>query len=167
MARFVFLAPLAAAAAVAGAAHALPVQPQEPQVTVSIGGELTEEAPKLGEREVQRQVERLAERVRRELGRSNAYPGAQVRLVLTDLEPNRPTMQQTIDRPGLSTIHSRSIGGATIEGELITADGQRTPLRFSRYSNSLEEVRGYSTWHDAERAFDQFAARLADGGFRP
>jgi hypothetical protein len=165
-----FLAPLAAVAALAaaaGPATANSRQNQEPRVTVALGGELTREASKLGEREVQRQVDRLTEAVSRELARSNAYPGAEVRLVLTDLEPNRPTMQQTIDTPGLSQFHSRSIGGAAIEGELVTADGERVPLRFSRYSTSLADVRGHSTWFDADRAFDQFADRLADGRFRP
>ena len=84
-------------------------------------------------------------------------------LVVTDLKPNRPTMQQAIDRPGLSIQDSVSIGGATIEGEVVTADGQRLPVRYSRYSNSIADVFGYTTWSDAGTAFDRLAGNLSRG----
>ena len=75
----------------------------------------------------------------------------------------RPTWQQAADKPGLSIMDSISIGGATIEGEIITADGQRLPIRSSRYSNSIVEVWGYTTWQDADRAYSRLAANLASG----
>jgi hypothetical protein len=158
MRRLAFLAPLLLIAGLAAPAAA-----QEPRVTVWAGGDLIEEAEDLGQRDVDRQLERLQEVVARELGRSGALDGAEINLVVTDLKPNRPTFQQASDRPGLSVFDSISIGGATIEGEVVTADGQRLPVRYSRYSTSLTEVHGYSTWQDADRAYDRLAANLASG----
>ena len=153
---FIFIAPLALAAAIAAPASAQ-------QVTVTVGGDLTENVAELGQRDVDRQLERLQSVVERRLARDGGLEGAQVRLVLTDLKPNRPTWRQAADKPGLSIMDSISIGGATIEGEVVTADGQTLPVRYSRYSSSLAEVYGYSTWQDAERAYDRLAGNLASG----
>lgn len=148
-------------------ASATPPLASTQNVSVSIGGDLAKELDKLGERDVREQAEDLARLIQRELGRDadtdGRWTGAQVNLVLTDLRPNRPTMQQTIDRPGLSMFHSKSTGGATIEGEIVTADGQRLPVRYQRYSSSLADVFGFTTWSDADRAFDGLASNLRRG----
>ncbi len=159
MRRFTFIAPFALAAL--AALVAAPALAQE--VTVTIGGDLTEEVETLGQRDVDRQIERLQSVVERRLARDGALEGARVNLVLTDLKPNRPTWQQAADKPGLSITDSISIGGATIEGEVITADGQRMPVRYSRYSSSLAEVHGYTTWQDADRAYDRLAGNRVSG----
>ena len=158
MRSFAFLAPLAFVAALAAPAFA-----QAPQVTVTVGGDLTEEVETLGQRDVDRQLERLQTVVERRLAREGALDGARINLVVTVLKPNRPTMQQATDTPGLSIMDSISIGGATIEGEVITADGQRLPVRYSRFSSSLAEVDGYTTWQDAGRAYDRLASNLVSG----
>ena len=158
MRSFAFLAPLALVAALAAPAFA-----QAPQVTVTVGGDLTEEVETLGQRDVDRQLERLQTVVERRLAREGALEGARINLVVTVLKPNRPTMQQATDTPGLSIMDSISIGGATIEGEVITADGQRLPVRYSRFSSSLAEVDGYTTWQDAGRAYDRLASNLVSG----
>lgn len=161
------LAAAAAATLVAGAAQASQPVATTPQVTVTVGGDLLKEVDKLGERDVQQQVDDLAEVIERELARDagseNRWAGARVNLVLTDLKPNRPTMQQAIDRPGLSIFDSKSIGGATIEGEIVTADGESLPVRYERYSSSIADVFGYTTWSDADRAFDGLAANMRRG----
>ncbi|MFC5342783.1 hypothetical protein ACETK8_06500 [Brevundimonas staleyi] len=156
MRRFAFIAPLALAAVLAAPAMAQ-------QVTVTVGGDLTDKVEELGQRDVDRQIERLQSVVERRLARENALQGATVNLVLTDLKPNRPTWQQAADKPGLSIIDSISIGGATIEGEIVTADGQTLPVRYSRYSSSLADVQGYTTWQDADRAYDRLAGNLVSG----
>lgn len=164
--RSVFFASLAASLAVAAAASAEPAaQPRlaAPEVTVAMGGDLVKNAEGLGQRDVDRQLAELVETVQRELARSGALAGSQVNLVVTDLKPNRPTMQQTIDRPGLSMFDSISIGGATIEGEVVTSDGERLPVRYSRYSNNIAEVFGFNTWEEADRAFDRLASNLSRG----
>lgn len=158
MRNFAFLAPLALVAALA-----TPALAQTPQVTVTVGGDLTEEVETLGQRDVDRQLERLQSVVERRLARDGALQGATVNLVLTDLKPNRPTWQQAADKPGLSIMDSISIGGATVEGEIITAEGQRLPVRYSNYSTSIAEVYGYTTWQDAEHTYDRLARNLVSG----
>lgn len=153
-----FLAPLALVAALAAPAAA-----QTPRVSVTVGGDLTEQVEDLGQRDVDQQLARLQTVVERRLERAGALEGAQVNLVITDLKPNRPTMQQASDRPGLSIMDSISIGGATIEGEVITASGERLPVRYARYSPSLADVRGFTTWQDADRAYGRLAENLVSG----
>ncbi len=155
---FAFLAPLALAAALAAPALA-----QTPRVSVTVGGDLTEKVEELGQRDVDQQIERLQAVVERRLARDNALGGATINLIITDLKPNRPTWQQAIDKPGLSIMDSISIGGATIEGEVITASGERLPVRYSRYSPSLADVRGFTTWQDADRAYGRLAENLVSG----
>lgn len=163
MRRFAFIAPLAGSLALAAAAIAQPTG--APTVSVTIGPDLQEEVEKLGQRDVDLQVAELTRTVERTLARRGALSGATVNLVLTDLKPNRPTIQQASDRPGLSIIDSVSIGGATIEGEVITADGQTQPVKFDRYSTSIHQSLGTTTWYDANRAFDRLAVNLAEGRF--
>jgi hypothetical protein len=163
MRRLAFIAPLATTIAAASIAFAQPTG--APTVTVTLGEDLQEEAEKLGQREVDRQVAELTRTVEQTLARRGALQGATINLVLTDLKPNRPTIQQTIDRPGLSIIDSISIGGATIEGEVITAQGQTLPVKYDRYSTNIQDVFGFGTWQDAERAYDRLANNLASGRY--
>ena len=158
MRRFAFFAPLAAVTVVAGAALA-----QSPEVTVTLGSDLMEKADVIGERDLTQQADQLARTVERALAREQALDGATVSLVLVDIRPNRPTQAQMAAQPGLDGIRSKSIGGATIEGEVTLADGTRYPVRYRWYSSSLAEVRGFTTWQDASHAFDRFARRLATG----
>jgi hypothetical protein len=159
--KLAFFAPLAAVLAIAaGPAAAGPAS-----ITVTYGGDLRDRVDELGEREVQDQADRLVAVVRRALARGSALDGARLELVLTDLKPNRPTFQQLADRPGLDGHRSMSIGGATIEGQITTADGRIVPVRYDWYSPSLADVFGYDTWEDAERAYRRLAANLADGRY--
>lgn len=160
MRKLAFLAPLGFALAMAASAQA-----QTASVTVAIGPELQRDPDSLGDREVREQADRLASVVVRTLDRRDALDGARINLVLTDLKPNRPTFQQMAHRPGLDGQRSVSIGGATIEGEIITADGQRIPVRYDWYSNNIAEVHGFTTWQDAERAYSRFAGALAAGRY--
>lgn len=161
MRRLAFLAPLGAMLALtAGPAMADPAS-----VNVRLGPDLQEKVDELGEREVNRQADRLAEVVRRTLARDGDLDGAKIDLVLTDLRPNRPTMERLAREPGLDARHSVSIGGAAIEGAITTADGQVLPVRYDWYSNNIMEVRGFSTWQDADRAYQRLATRLAEGRY--
>ena len=160
MRKLAFLAPLATVLAVAAPASADPAS-----VNVTLGAELKEKSAELGEHDVRRQADRLADIVRRALAGPGELDGARIELVLTDLKPNRPTMEQMARRPGLDGHRSLSIGGAAIEGSITTADGRVLPVRYDWYSSNLSDVRGYATWQDAERAFDRLAARLAEGRY--
>lgn len=158
MRRFAFLAPLTLGLALAGA-----VQAQSADVRVSLGPDLRRDVDDLGRRDIDQQVARLQRAVERALARSDDFNGTRIELVLTELKPNRPTFEQLSDQPGLSLLDSISIGGAAIEGEVIGPDGSRRRVAYDRFSSSLAEVHGYSTWQDAERAYDAFARGLAAG----
>ena len=154
-----FLAAAGVAAALAGAAHAQPAE-----VTVTLGDRLEREAGReLVHAEVAEQARALEARLERELASNPAYEGARIHLVLTDVAPNRPTRQQLSDTPGLDYIRSFSVGGAAIEGEITTADGQVRPVRYDWYSHDIRDARYQSTWQDADRAFMRFSRRLAEG----
>ena len=101
--------------------------------------------------------------VGRALARSDRYENAEVRLTLTDLKPNRPTFEQVSRTPGLSAIDSISIGGAAVDIEVVQPNGDRATGRFDYFSHSLAEVRGFTTWQDADRAYARVASRLAAG----
>lgn len=161
MRKLAFLAPLGAVLALV----ATPALAGPDSVSVTVGGVLQNQVDELGPRDVQEQAARLEQVVRRALADSNDLDGARIELVLTDLKPNRPTLQQLGDRPGLDGIRSVSIGGATIEGQITTADGRTEPVRYDWYSVSLADVRGFSTWQDADRAYRRLALNLANGRY--
>ncbi len=160
MRHFAFLAPLTAAMALAGAVAAQPSA-----VVVTVSPDFAKTAAELGEREVQQQADDLARTVERVLNEQQALNGARIELVITDLKPNRPTIQQATDKPGLDMMRSISIGGAAIEGTITTASGEVQPVKYERYSNNLADVRGYSTWQDAGTAFNRLARNLAEGRY--
>ena len=161
MRKLAFLAPLGAVLAVAAG----PAMADPASINVTIGPDLQDKAEDLGERDVREQADRLAEVVRRALARDGRLEGARIDLVLTDLRPNRPTFEQLAHRPGLDFQRSISIGGAAIEGSITTADGQVLPVRYDWYSNTIAEVRGHTTWQDADRAYQRLASRLVDGRY--
>lgn len=160
MRKLAFLAPLAAVLAVAASAQADPAA-----VHVTLGPDLQAKVDDLGSRDVQQQADRLEQVVEQALARRGALDGARIDLVLTDLKPNRPTMEQVTDRPGLDPIRSVSIGGATIEGAITTASGEVLPVRYDWYTTNLADVQGYSTWQDAETAYRRLASNLVAGRY--
>lgn len=161
MTRLAILAPFAAGLALMAA----PALADPASVNITLGPDLLDRAEELGEREVEEQATHLAEVVRQTLVRRGALDGAEINLTLTDLKPNRPTMQQMSDTPGLDGIRSISIGGATITGQVTTADGTVHPVQYDWYSHNLADVRGYSTWQDADRAYRRLADNLAEGRY--
>lgn len=161
MRKLAFLAPLAAVLAVA----ASPAMAEPASINVTVGDDLQKQLEELGPHDVQRQVARLGDVVRRALSRNGALDGAQVDLVLTDLKPNRPTVRQPADQPGLDGLRSLSVGGASIEGQITTADGRIVPVRYDWYSSSLADARGSNTWQDADRAYRVLAVNLAEGRY--
>lgn len=160
MRHFAFLAPLTAALALAGAVAAQPSA-----VVVTVSPDFAKTAAELGQRDVQQQVDDLTAKVTRVLTERHALDGARVELTITDLKPNRPTMQQAALKPGLDMMRSISIGGAAVEGTVTTASGETHPVKYDYYSTNLADVRGYSTWQDASTAFDRLARNLAEGRY--
>ncbi len=132
-------------------------------VSVTIGPELqAKAADTLGQRDVNDLAKDLRTQVERELAKTGAYDGARVQLVLTDVQPNRPTFKQLSDRPGLS-YESFGVGGARIEGSAIAPDGHVTPISYRFYETDIRWARRGGTWADADWAIDRFAHQLARG----
>lgn len=156
---------LAAAATLtlAPAAFAAPL-PAVSSVSVTVGPELQEKAEETyGVRDVQRLAHELQREVEQELARSGGLRGdGRLELVLVDAKPNRPTFKQLGDTPGLS-YQSFGVGGATIEGRVVSADGTVTPLRYRWYETDIRQAAYGSTWSDAEWTIDRFASRLGRG----
>lgn len=155
-----FVVPFAVAAVMAGAAAAQPAT-----ITVTLGDQLQEKTRELGAREVREQSDHLIEVLTRALAEDAELRGARIELILTDLKPNRPTFEQVRDNPGLDQMRSLSIGGAAIEGQITLADGTIQPVRYDWFSNNLADVRGFSTWYDADRAFRRLGTNLAAGRY--
>lgn len=161
MTRLSLLAPLAVGLAL----WAAPAMADPASVNITLGPDVLDAADELGEREVQEQATRLADVVRATLARRGALDGAEINLTLTDVRPNRPTMQQMSDTPGLDMMRSISTGGATITGHVTTADGLIHPVSYDWYSTNIADVRGFATWQDADRAYSRLANNLADGRY--
>ena len=157
---------IAAALAAATTVHAAPLSTIS-GVQVTIGPELQEKAAKdYGTREVNDLARDLQARVSRELEKTGVLAGGRVELVLVDAKPNRPTMQQMGQTPGLS-YESYSIGGATIGGQVVSVDGEVTPVSYRWYETDIRQSRLGGAWSDARHAFGRFAYSLGRGDPTP
>lgn len=151
---------LSAAALLASAASAVAAPAY---VSVAVGPELQKTFDRsYGVREAWRLTSDLRGAVEKALARSGGYEGARIELVLTDVKPNRPTFRQLGDTPGLS-MQSFGVGGATISGRIVAADGTTTPVSYRWYETDIRQASANWVWSDAETTFDRFARRLARG----
>ena len=162
MRSFAKLAVVAAALTLATSGTAL-AQPEA--INITIAPDFTEQAQKLGQREIDEQIQDLTRQLNRTLTRQNALEGATLDIVITDLKPNRPTMQQLSDRPGLDAMRSLSIGGAAFEGSVTTADGVKHDVKYDYYSPTIQDSVGSAIWTDANRAYSRLASALAAGRY--
>lgn len=131
-------------------------------VTVGFGPELQRQAVSYGQRDVQDISDDLRKAVERASSRAPATAPQRADLIIEAATPNRPTFKQQGDQPGLS-LRSVGLGGATITGSVVGADGVSRPISFSWYETDLRNERGTTTWTDADRAFDYLARRIAKG----
>lgn len=90
-------------------------------------------------------------------------PGT-IEIVIVDADPNRPTMRQLSNRPGLDYMRSVSIGGAELRGVVRTDDGRVTEVQHRGYSQSFVDlyVSAFGTWSEARRDIRRFAEKVAD-----
>lgn len=99
-------------------------------------------------------------------GASIGSGGPTIEIVIVDADPNRPTMQQLADRPGLDPMRSVSIGGAELHAVLRGPDGQViTEIEHRHYNSSLAEFHGFppaAPWSEARRSIRRFAEKVAD-----
>lgn len=153
---------MAAATALSfGAGAALAAEPVS-IAPITIGQELADKADDIGEREFARLSEILRGDLERELAGHLGENGDVLHVTILDADPNHPTMQQMANRPGLS-MESFSVGGASLEGELVSATGETLETySYAWRSYSINDVVGYSTWTDARRAFNRFASDVGE-----
>jgi hypothetical protein len=154
---------LALSLLISGASLAQTPSVSAPDVTVHVGPALAAKVRKLGETDVNEMVKDLADTIRGDLqGHHRANAPIRADLVLEDATPNRPTIQQLSDNPGLS-IESIALGGAAISGVVTFADGHTEPLSYSFREVSLRDDLGAGPWTDAERTFEFLGDDLAHG----
>jgi hypothetical protein len=95
-----------------------------------------------------------------------ASSGGTIEIVIIDADPNRPTMQQLADQPGLDAVRSFSIGGAELHAVLRNADGAvLTEVNHRHYNSSIAEFHGMppgAPWSEARRSIRRFAEKVAD-----
>lgn len=112
-----------------------------------------------------REGERLSEEVRddleREFRKAHIDP-ARVSVTILDAKPNRPTMQQLTDKPGLDMLRSKSIGGMDVKGAAYDASGQLiAEVEYDWYETNINNVIASGVWGDANRASRRFAEKFA------
>jgi len=128
---------------------------------ITFGDELIEKSEDYGERELERLARFLREDLERELAEHLGENGSTLQVTILDADPNRPTMMQAARR----NLHMSSvgIGGAELEAELISTDGEvLETFSYSWRSHDIRFVSGYGTWTDAKRTFDRFARTIGD-----
>ena len=132
-----------------------------PAVEVDLGPAVADRVGDLGRTELQQQAAYLKTDVERLLSRRREQP-ALVHLTIADIEPNRPTSAQL----GASTqlrASSFGVGGAAITGEVVLADGRKLPVRYRYFQDQLRDESNFTTWGDADEAFDTLAGLIAAG----
>jgi len=133
------------------------------EISVSFSDDFTE---KLTEDYGEREGDVLSERIVKDLNRAFDKAGvapARVEVTILDAKPNRPTIGQLGDRPGLSYSGSISIGGMDLVGTAYDAEGNTLGSEeYSWYENSIADVFGNGTWSDARRVSRRFADKLVD-----
>lgn len=98
----------------------------------------------------------------RELGKANVDP-ARISVTILDAKPNRPTMEQLSQRPGLDMLRSKSIGGMELSGVAYDASGAAiAEVEYEWFESDITQVVAAGVWSDANRASRRFAQRFAE-----
>lgn len=129
---------------------------------ISFGEELMEKADEYGEREFGRLARYMERQLDNRLEGLELADGTVLQVTIVDADPNRPTMEQMRDTPGLS-MTSISLGGAELEAVLVSADGEVLErFEYARRSHHIRDVIGASTWSDARRTMQGFARHIGE-----
>ncbi len=131
-------------------------------VDVQLGPAVQARTAELGPGELDAERRYLQQAVQHSLTRGG-QGALQVRLEIVDIQPNRPTSAQLGSSAGLSDTGSIGLGGAAVTGEIIGSDGVRRPLRYRFFPRTLAEETNFTTWGDADEAFDEIAHDVAAG----
>jgi hypothetical protein len=133
---------------------------------VRIADGFQERVAEYGERDIDRLLDDLRNDVTAALMASgrlaeDGEAAGRIDLILVSATPNRPTMAQMRDRPGLS-FQSFSRGGAELEAVIYDADGTEAGrIEYSWESPDLRDAWARPVWGDAQQTISRFARRLA------
>jgi hypothetical protein len=116
-----------------------------------------------GEAEAATLREAIRAAVAREKECSALPAGAGVNVTVDDLAPSRLTRKQLADNPSLDVVHSKSLGGAELKGEVRDAQQHVLTTVSYRYFAPTITVGSVARdpWADARLAIDGFAGKLA------
>ncbi len=140
-------------------AHAGPIA----TVTVSLSEEVASETKMYDHRDTVHLQAVLHKKVVGQLTRNHLMQdeGATLELVITELKPNRPTMAQYRDKPGLH-FNSIALGGAKVSGKLVARDGTVIGTLDHVWEEVyIDNLVGVATWSDAWHSFDRLSKNLA------
>jgi hypothetical protein len=166
-------APIAAraprtAGAVCAAGAALLLAPGLPAAPLAVTGidfapAVNAKWPEYGEAEAATLRKAIRAAVAREKECSAVPTGVSVNVTVEDLAPSRPTREQLAASPSLDVVHSKSLGGAELKGEVL--DAQQHVLTTVSYRYFAPTITLGSAardpWADARLAIDGFAGKLA------
>lgn len=132
------------------------------EVNVSFSEDFTEDlADDYGIREGEKLTKDVIEDLETAFKKSGVAP-ARVDVIIEDAKPNRPTIEQVRQKPGLDMFRSKSLGGMDLTGVAYDADGNVIgEVSYDWYEFDLRNVVGSATWTDANRASQRFAKKMA------
>jgi hypothetical protein len=119
--------------------------------------------PEYGEAEAATLRKAIRAAVAREKECAAVAAGVGVNVTVEDLAPTRLTRRQLADNPSLDVVHSKSLGGAELKGEVLDAQQHVLTTVSYRYFAPTITVGSASRdpWADARLAIDGFAGKLA------
>jgi hypothetical protein len=131
----------------------------EAKVSTEFQKKLTDD---IGVRESKVLTDSLTSKVTR-IFEQKGVKAERVVVTIEDARPNRPTMEQVSNKPGLDPIRSISLGGAHVTGIAYDAAGaQIGTIDYDWYESDLTNVIAATTWSDARETFDRFARKFAE-----
>jgi hypothetical protein len=155
---------VAMAALAAPSAFAAPLALPPAQLSPEAAEQFSED---YGMREVETLREMIATALETELERRGATfdpaAGVSFNVTIIKAKPNKPTMEQMRQEPGLDYLRSVSLGGAELQGVFVGGDDAvLATVSDSYFSSELFPMPPLTTWEDAWRAIHRFAAKAAD-----
>ncbi|MEO0982127.1 MAG: hypothetical protein AAFX03_05695 [Pseudomonadota bacterium] len=106
-------------------------------------------------------VKEVREDLERQLDKRGVSP-ALIEVTILDAKPNRPTIKQLGDRPGLDFSRSISRGGMDLIATAFDENGEEIgTIEYEHFERDVDQIRGSTTWFEARRASGMFARKVA------
>ena len=158
----------ASCAVYAAGATALLLAPGLPAAPLAVSGidfapAVNAKWPEYGEAEAATVRKAIRAAVARQKECSAVPTGVGVNVTVEALAPTRLTRAQLADNPSLDVVHSKSLGGAELKGEVLDAQEHvLTTVSYHYFAPTLTVGSvARDPWADALLAIDGFAGKLA------